>query len=109
MIVEPGALATDFVDSKAAAVEVLPSAPYKDGLLAHVRQFFQDIDGYKAQAGSPEKAALRIVEAVDGTGMLAGRDHALRLPLGTAGQTMREKGKQYTDLAQDLEDVYSSI
>lgn len=108
-MVEPGALATDFVDSNAAAVEVLPSEPYKDGVLAHVRQFFQDVDGYKSQAGSPEKAALRIVEAVDGTGLLAGRDIALRLPLGSGGQTMKEKGKQYTDLAQELEDVYSSI
>lgn len=108
-MIEPGGLATNFTDTREAAVITPLGSHYKGTVVEHVIQGMANVEGYKAQAGSAEKAALRIVEAVDATGMLAGRSVGLRLPLGSAGPTMSEKGNQFTDLTRDLKDVYESI
>jgi hypothetical protein len=48
--------------------------------LGNVLNYFRTTDG--KQPGDPVKAAQRIVEVIDGTGMAAGQRKVLRLPLG---------------------------
>ncbi|KAK8002653.1 hypothetical protein PG989_002372 [Apiospora arundinis] len=112
LMVEPGGLATRFTDTtlKDCAVETPFSDCYKGTFAEKVVKYMMDVPSYMARAGSVEKAALRIVEAVDGTGMLAGKPLGLRLPLGKDTlEDVRSKGKKMTELAENLQEVTSSI
>ncbi|ETS79434.1 hypothetical protein PFICI_09287 [Pestalotiopsis fici W106-1] len=111
LLVEPGMVATRLADPKGSGTIVPLSEPYRDSL---VDQTMQGILGaYAAGMGaSAEKTALRIVEAVDGTGLLEGRQDSvkLRLPLGAdAAETFQKKGAEFSGLYSDLKDVSESI
>ncbi|KAK8012815.1 short chain oxidoreductase/dehydrogenase [Apiospora marii] len=112
LVVEPGAMATRFTDTSLenCAVNTPLSDCYKGTYAEKVLDYMMDVPSYMAKAGSPEKAALRIVEAVDGSGMLEGKELGLRLPLGKdVLQDVASKGKQLTELSASLKDVIESI
>ncbi|KAK7935878.1 hypothetical protein PG985_001373 [Apiospora marii] len=112
LVVEPGAMATRFTDTSLenCAVNTPLSDCYKGTYAEKVLNYMMDVPSYMAKAGSPEKAALRIVEAVDGNGMLEGKELGLRLPLGKdVLQDVASKGKQLTELSASLKDVIESI
>lgn len=112
LLVEPGALATRFTDTtlQDSAIETPFSDCYKGSYTERVVRYMMDVESYMAKGGSVEQAALRIVEAVDGTGMLEGKELGLRLPLGKDTlEDVRSKGKRMTELAESLEEVTKSI
>jgi len=102
----PGALATDFTDvSAGSSTGGKLSEPYKGTAAEMVRHYISNVEGYKAMAFSPSKTAQRIVEAVDGTGMLEGREVGLRLPLGSTAEKMMQRAKSYVAVGEALADV----
>lgn len=105
-------MATRFTDTtlEGCAVNTPLSDCYKGTYAEKVLNHMMDVPSYMAKAGSVEKAALRIVEAVDGTGMLEGKELGLRLPLGKdALLDVVSKGKQLTGLAESLKEVTENI
>ncbi|KAK8034262.1 hypothetical protein PG993_009257 [Apiospora rasikravindrae] len=93
LLVEPGAMDTRFTDTSLENGTV--EAPFSD---CYKGSFAEKV------------AALRIVEAVDGTGMLEGKTVGLRLPLGKDTlELLRSKGREYTELGEDLREVAESI
>ncbi|KAK8038293.1 hypothetical protein PG994_015060 [Apiospora phragmitis] len=112
LLVEPGGLKTRFADpSRENCTVAVPfSDPYKGSYAEKVVRYLTDIPATMTRAASVEKAALRIVEAVDGTGMLEGKPVGLRLPLGKDTlEGVRSKGKLLTELAENLQEVTESI
>ena len=79
LIVEPGSLRTNFwnayVEPAAGMNEAYAGTP-----LENVLQAFKSNTGN--HPGDAIKCAQRILEVVDGTGMGAGKESLLRLPLG---------------------------
>ncbi|KAI1866305.1 uncharacterized protein JN550_007693 [Neoarthrinium moseri] len=109
LLVEPGMVATRIADPNGAGV-IIPSSDTYKGTAADLTM--QGIlQAYAAGRGaSAEKTALRIVEAVDGTGLLEGKEVALRLPLGSdAVGYVEAKGREYLTLAEELKAVSGSI
>lgn len=104
LIVEPGSLRTNFW-----SVYVEPAAgmnkDYAGTPLEQIMQAFKSNKG--AQPGDAVKCAQRILEAVEGTGMGAGKENLLRLPLGpdcykrfqTKIDTLQENLLQTKDIA----------
>ncbi|KAH6656481.1 dehydrogenase with different specificitie [Truncatella angustata] len=109
LLVEPGMIATRFADPKGSGVVVSISDPYKG--TAADQTLGTILNAYAAgYGGSAEKSALRIVEAVDGTGLLEGKDIKLRLPLGSdVAQIIEQKGKECLGASVDLKSIWSSI
>lgn len=109
LLVEPGMVATRFGNPKGSGVVVPVSDPYKGSL---VDQTLEGVmNAYAAGMGaSAEKTALRIVEAVDGTGLLKGKGLLSRLPLGAdATQSFQRKGNEYLGVLEHLNDVAGSV
>ena len=64
LLIEPGGMRTDFLDSK-NVIEAPRSEPYKGGIVDHVLSAVLSTAGQ--QMLDPERSAKRIVEAVDGS------------------------------------------
>ncbi|OJJ45880.1 hypothetical protein ASPZODRAFT_17314 [Penicilliopsis zonata CBS 506.65] len=79
LLVEPGAFRTNFLGAAQFPAAGLNPA-YRDTIVDKGLQAFRDADG--KQIGDPAKAAQRIFEVVDGSGMAEGKAGLLRLPLG---------------------------
>jgi hypothetical protein len=109
LLIEAGALATDFADSTKSAVRVASSRPYQGTPADAILDSVSDNEKVKAGAASPQKAALRIIEAVDKTGMLAGREISLRLLLGKEGEWTTNWCKDFLKDAESLKDIMHSI
>ncbi|RYO74363.1 hypothetical protein DL764_010888 [Monosporascus ibericus] len=81
LLVEPGAFRTPFADTCVVATRGLAddgdgmvSAPYRGTPADDMVRATRDMGARGALKGDPAKAARRIVEVVDGTGMAAGLD-----------------------------------
>jgi hypothetical protein len=111
LLVEPGMVATRLADPKGSGTVVPLSEPYRESVVGQTVQ--GTLGAYAAGMGaSAEKTALRIVEAVDGTGLLEGRGDGvkLRLPLGSdAAEAFRRKAAEYSGLLDDLKEISASI
>ena len=81
LIVEPGAMRTNFLDDSNTAVAPV-SQPYKDTAAEYVVKMLRGSQGKQAQ--DPECTAHRIVESIngEGEGWPEDRGKYLRLPLG---------------------------
>ncbi|KAI1827415.1 hypothetical protein F4861DRAFT_363086 [Xylaria intraflava] len=107
LLVEPGAIATEFGSETGSGVRVMPSEPYREGIVAQATDFIPK--ALTASGASPAVMATRIVEAVDGTGAMAGRKIGLRLPLGKdTGADLEKRAALFADLAS-LRDVWGSV
>ncbi|KAL2834377.1 putative short chain oxidoreductase/dehydrogenase [Aspergillus cavernicola] len=80
LLVEPGAFRTKFLGS-----HKLPAAgltkDYEGTPLANILAMFDSMAG--KQPGDPVKAVQRIMEVIQSQGLGQGKEHLLRLPLGT--------------------------
>ncbi|KAK9800981.1 putative Dehydrogenase with different specificitie [Seiridium cardinale] len=109
LLVEPGLIATRFADPKGSGVMVPLTEPYKGTAADQTLQAVMNA-GAAGIGGSAEKTALRIVEAVDGTGYFKSKEVKLRLVLGAdAAGGVQKKGQEYLDLFDELKDVWNSI
>ncbi|KAI1267440.1 hypothetical protein F5Y18DRAFT_337930 [Xylariaceae sp. FL1019] len=108
MIVEPGAVETEFASEAGTAVRVPPSEPYQEGIVKQLSEYLAS-DKYWATMSASVSIAERIVQAIDGTGHMAGKEIKLRLPLGkdTGGALVR-RAAAANELA-GLEDVWGSV
>ncbi|KAI0476654.1 hypothetical protein F4859DRAFT_56838 [Xylaria cf. heliscus] len=108
LLVEPGAIATEFASETGSGVRVEPSEAYQEGIVKQVSEWLRS-PHYTASGASSIAVAERIVEAIDGTGILAGKEIGLRLPLGKdAGAGLEKRAALSADLA-NLKDVWGSI
>ncbi|VUC31522.1 unnamed protein product [Clonostachys rosea] len=109
LIVEPGTMKTEFVEPTGSAVNVPISEPYKGTVADQILQYVVDDGRVQTQGASPQLTAARIVEAIDRTGVFAGRDLGLRLPLGKDTQHVIEWGKNLVKEIEGLQDVALSV
>ncbi|KAL7934151.1 NAD(P)-binding protein [Trichoderma chlorosporum] len=104
LIVEPGYFRTK-VFSNINHVE--PRIPAYAQFNAGVRQFEASLVGN--EPGDAEKAVTRMVELVKGTGMAAGKQIPLRVPLGTDGwERIKSKCEETIKICEDWEEVAKS-
>ncbi|KAL1874188.1 hypothetical protein Plec18167_006125 [Paecilomyces lecythidis] len=79
LLVEPGGFRTNFLSAFVTPAAGL-TKDYEGTVLEDVLKTFQTSSG--KQPGDPVKAADRIIDVINGTGMGADKEHLLRLPLG---------------------------
>ena len=105
-LVEPGALRTKFL--RAGAIQYAPlSEHYRGTVCDEMLGRLEEMDG--SQVGDPVEAAERIYEVVTGTGMAAGRETELRLPIGSdCIETVRAKLERVRDNFERFEDLATS-
>ncbi|KAI1150564.1 hypothetical protein F4825DRAFT_477823 [Nemania diffusa] len=108
LLVEPGAVATEFASPTGSGARVEASKPYQDGIVKQLSDYLSSPQ-YASSGASPDTVAGRIVEAIDGTGLAAGKEIRLRLPLGKdAGASAEKRAALFADLA-NLKEVWSSV
>ena len=107
LLVHPGGIRTPFI-GRSPVTEI--KEEYRGTPVEFVVQLFQTVIG--KEVIDPEKAAARIVEAVDETGMLkklAGEDY-LRIPMGQdIADRLREKGKGFLKSAEMFDGICQSV
>ncbi|OCL06712.1 putative short chain oxidoreductase/dehydrogenase [Glonium stellatum] len=104
LLAAPGEIRTNL---NAAGTLVPVSESYGGGICGVVQQHLLDRHG--RQVGDPAKMARRIVEAVDGTGLVGRREGMVRLPLGMdVGGRIGRIGQSMVDEAKNLEDIWKS-
>jgi NAD(P)-dependent dehydrogenase (short-subunit alcohol dehydrogenase family) len=79
LVVEPGLFRTQFINSIVTPAAGL-TKDYEGTPLEGNLTLFRTAQG--KEPGDPDKAAIRIVAVVDGTGEAVGKTNWLRLPLG---------------------------
>ncbi|KAI1120520.1 hypothetical protein F5Y10DRAFT_124669 [Nemania abortiva] len=108
LLVEPGATATEFASETGSGVRVELSEPYQEGIVRQVSDWVTSPQ-YTSTGASPDTVAKRIVETIDRTGAMAGKEIVLRLPLGMdTGAGIGKRAALFADLAK-LRDVWSSV
>ncbi|OKL56241.1 hypothetical protein UA08_08543 [Talaromyces atroroseus] len=80
LLVEPGAFRTSFIGSHRTPAAGM-TKDYEGTPLAAALGFFNGFAG--KQPGDPAKAVQRILEVIQSQGLGQGKEHLLRLPLGT--------------------------
>ncbi|KAI0004761.1 putative short chain oxidoreductase/dehydrogenase [Xylariaceae sp. FL0662B] len=109
LLVEPSSMTTDMLGSSGASYRLPVSDPYKDTVIGQANSWVGSPQ-HLAIAADPVKVAQRIVEAIDGTGVMAGREVDLRLPLGKeAGAAVEKRAELFTDLAKNMKDMWESV
>jgi NAD(P)-dependent dehydrogenase (short-subunit alcohol dehydrogenase family) len=104
LIVEPGYFRTK-VFSNIKHVE--PRLPVYAQFNAGVRQYEASIIGN--EPGDADKAVTRMIELVKGTGMAAGKQIPLRVPLGSDGwERIKAKCEETLAICGEWEDVAKS-
>lgn len=104
LIVEPGYFRTK-VFSNIKHVE--PRLPVYAQFNAGVRQQEASIIGN--EPGDPDKAVTRMIELVKGTGIAAGKQIPLRVPLGSDGwEKIKAKCEKTLAICEEWEDVAKS-
>ncbi|KAI1435150.1 hypothetical protein GGR50DRAFT_694483 [Xylaria sp. CBS 124048] len=107
LLVEPGAIATEFSSETGSGIRVAQSEPYREGIVAQAAGFIPQM--LTAHGASPAVMAGRIVEGIDGTGYMAGREIGLRLPLGKdVGADIEKRAGIFADLLS-REDIWGSV
>jgi len=108
LLVEPGTTATEFASPTGAGRRVPLSAPYQSTSLPQIEAVISAPETFAAGA-SASAVAERVVQTVDGAGMMAGREVALRLPLGKdTGASVLKKAAALAAL-EGLKDVWGSV
>ncbi|KAI1378178.1 putative short chain oxidoreductase/dehydrogenase [Hypoxylon crocopeplum] len=109
LLVEPGMMATDILDASGTGVKLPLSDAYRGTAIEHVENMLFSPE-FLSMAASATKVAQRIIEAVDGTGLMAGKEIGLRLPLGKdAGSDIEKRIAMYEGLAKSMKDVWESV
>ncbi|KAI1143622.1 putative short chain oxidoreductase/dehydrogenase [Hypoxylon sp. FL0543] len=108
LIIEPGLMATEFVDPSGTGVQIPLGDAYR-GTAVEQAQTILSSPEILNMAASPAKVAQRIVEAVDGTGLFAGKEIGLRLPLGgDVGSDVEKRAAMWEGLA-NMKDAWMSV
>ncbi|KAL9620241.1 MAG: hypothetical protein Q9160_005250 [Pyrenula sp. 1 TL-2023] len=103
LIVEPGAIRTQFLTSTNVNFTE-PSTPYQSGVAGQTLETYKSMDG--KQGGSPEKAAQAIFDVVMGSGRAQGKRKVLRLLQGKdCHQRVRAKVQNVIDDLEEMEDL----
>ncbi|KAK5627586.1 hypothetical protein RRF57_003301 [Xylaria bambusicola] len=109
LLVEPGATVTEFASTTGTGVRIELSEPYASGGIVKQLSDFLSSPEYASMGASSIAVAERIVETIDGTGIMAGKEVGLRLPLGKdTGAGFEKKAAAYANVAS-LKDVWSSV
>ncbi|KAI8966721.1 putative short chain oxidoreductase/dehydrogenase [Daldinia sp. FL1419] len=109
LLVIPGSLDTEARDTSGTGVHIPLNDAYKGTPLEQVEQFLLS-SAFLASASKPAAVAQRIVERVDGTGIFAGKDLGLILPLGKdASASLEERASMYQNLLKDTKEACESI
>jgi hypothetical protein len=106
LIVEPGAFRTNFLGQ--GAMQALPfSDAYKGTPVEQTAENFEKMN--TNQIGDPEKGVKVMYEFILGEGVGKGKEHHLRLPIGSDCYTRATKIlKEKLDNIEDLKEVAHS-
>ncbi|KAI8948277.1 hypothetical protein F4801DRAFT_467429 [Xylaria longipes] len=108
LLVEPGSTATEFASEAGSGLRVDLSEPYQEGIVKQVTEHLSSSQ-YASSGADPIAVAQRIVEAIDGTGIMAGRGIELRLPIGKdTGAGIEKRAALFANLSK-LKDVWGSV
>ena len=103
LLINPGYFATNFLDPnniKPPTNRIDDYKPITDAMTKNLR------NQHTNQLGDPKKGAVRIIEALTGTGMAKGRELPTRLLLGSDSyQLAIGKGQNLVDSANEWKDV----
>ena len=103
LLINPGCFATNFLDPKnikPPTNRIEDYRPITDAMTKNLRS------QHTNQLGDPKKGAVRIIEALTGTGMAKGRELPTRLLLGSDSYQMTVvKGQNLVDSANEWKDV----
>ena len=106
LIVEPGGFRTNFLGQGAMQVMPVPEA-YKGTAVEDVGRYFAEMDN--KQLGDPEKGVGVIYDFVMGEGVGKGKEHLLRLPIGSdCYKRATEALKEKLENIEQLKDVAAS-
>ncbi|KAJ2976090.1 hypothetical protein NUW58_g8178 [Xylaria curta] len=111
LLIEPGSTATEFASETGSGVRVQPSEPYQEGIVRQTSDFLASPQ-YAAMGAPSAAVAERIVEAVDGKGIMAGKEIGLRLLLGKdTGADTESRAALFAELAnrRQASDVYKVV
>ncbi|KAI5867939.1 putative short chain oxidoreductase/dehydrogenase [Durotheca rogersii] len=111
LLVEPGMTATDMLDPAGTGIKLPLTDAYRDTAVQRTEEALLIGTGERPPwSADPAHVAQRIVEAVDGTGILAGKPVGLRLPLGKdTGSALETRAAGYTALLGDMKEVWESV
>lgn len=109
LVIHPGMMATDILDPQGTGIPLPLDDAYKGTPVELTYGGLRD-PGFLSMAANPADVAQRIVEAVDGTGMMAGRALGPRVYLGRdAGACVEARAAQYAGIVKDEKDVWESV
>ncbi|KAJ3577286.1 hypothetical protein NPX13_g3283 [Xylaria arbuscula] len=109
LLVEPGATVTEFASPTGSGVRVELSEPYANGAVVKQTVDFLSSPQYASMGASSITVAERIVETIDGKGVMAGKEIGLRLPLGKDTGAGFEKRAAAVAKVANLKDVWGSV
>ncbi|KAI1800025.1 putative short chain oxidoreductase/dehydrogenase [Daldinia bambusicola] len=109
LLVIPGGMDTDVRDTSKAAVHIPLSDTYKGTALEHVAKALVSTE-ITPPASKAVDVAQRIVEAIDGTGVFAGKELGFILPLGKdTSSDVEKRAAMYQNLVKDTKEVCESV
>ncbi|KAI1477891.1 putative short chain oxidoreductase/dehydrogenase [Daldinia eschscholtzii] len=109
LLVIPGSLDTEARDTTGAGVHIPLNEGYKGTMLEKVEQMLLSPD-ILTTATKPAPVAQRIVEAVDRTGIFAGKEIGHILPLGKdTSVSLEKRAAFYQNLVKDTKEVCESV
>ncbi|CAJ2506784.1 Uu.00g079700.m01.CDS01 [Anthostomella pinea] len=109
LVMVPGGIRTGFSDPSGTGVEVPLDDAYKGTAVEWVTQAAKSPQ-FNADFSDPVEVAQRIVDAVDGTGIMKGRELGRRVPLGKdTAQHVEKRAQEYADMAKNLKDIAESV
>lgn len=96
-------------NTPASGVFVPLGEAYRGTAIEMVKAYLEAPE-YIGSASKPADVAQRIVETVDNTGAMAGKEVSLRLPLGKdTSSDMVKRAAVYEKLVKDMKDVCESV
>ncbi|KAI1075473.1 putative short chain oxidoreductase/dehydrogenase [Whalleya microplaca] len=109
IMAEPSSMATDMIEGSGSSYRLPISDAYKDTVIGQIYSWMGGAQ-HHTTASDPNKVGQRVVEAIDGTGFMAGRQIDLRVPLGSeAGHQIETRSKVFGELAKNMKDVWESV
>lgn len=109
LVIHPGMMSTEILNPDGTGIQLTLDDAYK-GTPVEMTYGGMFNAEYLSTAADPAIVAQRIVDIVDGTGIMAGRDLGFLIHLGRdTGGCVEARAEQYAGLVNDSKDVWESV
>ncbi|KAI1396113.1 putative short chain oxidoreductase/dehydrogenase [Hypoxylon fuscum] len=111
LLIVPGMMTTDILDSSDTGTGIkIPLGDAYKGTPVEQTDAGLHNPAFLSMAADPANVAQRVIEAVDGTGIMAGREIGLRVHLGRdTGADLERRAAMYDGLVKNMRDVWESV